>query len=153
MTMTTMITVITIMLTAAMIMVTAVLITLTTIMIMTTTLIIMIMTTKILTRTVIIINLVSKAFLRRGEGGGGGAENPGIGCSRDFQTPRKVKFNKTAFLNIRGEEFRRQFKCLSAVREFSPHIPVMVIRATTLAPIKKAKRNLLHPIFWVVKLM
>ena len=76
-----------------------------------------------------------------------GAENPGIGCSRDFQTPRKVKFNKIALLNIRGEEFRRQFKCLSAVRAFSPHIPVMVIRATTLAPIKKAKRNLLHPIF------
>ena len=75
------------------------------------------------------------------------AENPGIGSSRDFQTPRKVKFNKIAFLNIRGEEFRRQFKYLSAVRAFCAHIPVMVIRATTLAPIKKAKRNLLHPIF------
>ena len=70
MTMTTMITVISIMLTAAMIMVTIVLITLTTIMIMMTTLIIMIMTTTILKRTVIIINLVSRAFLRRGEGGG-----------------------------------------------------------------------------------
>ena len=35
-------------------------------------------------------------------------KNPGIGSSRDFQTPRKVKLKKTAFLNIRGEEFRRQ---------------------------------------------
>ena len=69
MTMTAMITVITTMLTAAMIMVTTVLITLTTIMIMMTTLLILIMTTTILKRTVIIINLVSRAFLRRGEGG------------------------------------------------------------------------------------
>ena len=76
------------MLTAMMIMMTAGLITLTTIMI------IMIMTTTVLTRTVIIINFVSRALLHRGEGGR--KKNPGIGSSRDFQTPRKVKFNKIA---------------------------------------------------------
>ena len=66
-----MIVVVMIMMTTLMKMITAKMIMVTTIMIMMTSLIKMIMETTILTRTVIIINLVPRAFLRRGEGGWG----------------------------------------------------------------------------------
>ena len=60
-----------IMMTTLMKMITAMMIMVTTIMIMMMSLTKIIMKTTILTRTVIIINLVSRAFLRRGEGGWG----------------------------------------------------------------------------------
>lgn len=78
-------------------------------------------------------NLVPTAFLRRGKGG---RENTlASAASHHFQTPRKVECNKMSF--TMDEEFRTEFKYLSAVKAVFPTIPVIPHTATAPPPLLK----------------
>ena len=82
------------------------------------------------------VNLVPRDFLRQEEGRQ--EKTPALADHVIFKHPEKLGVIIEHF--IKGEEFRKEFKDLSAVNAFFPNIHVQVMVLTATAPPHLLKR-------------